>query len=432
MTQPTPQAAEQPAMAGPAYLRLLGIGALIGIPAALAAIVFLGLVHQLEHVLWVSWPAAMGLSEPPVWMVLVLPVVGALLVWAASTLLPGHGGHEPLDGISMEPTPISYAPSVALAALASLAFGAVLGPEAPLIALGSIVGMVAVRWTRATGPAAQVLSTAGAVSAISALFGGPVVAGVMVTEAGIALGSALIPALLPGLVAGAVGYTLIVGFGSWSGINVSPLTVPGLSDYPTTRVIDLLLAIVVGVVVALIVPVVKAVAVRVKAVRDSRGLGLTLLAGGLVVGVLAAAVDAAGGTYHDVLFSGQNSLPDLLAVDGQELVVLLVVLAKALAYAVCLGAGFKGGPVFPAIFIGVAVAVLIGGPFGLSSTAALAVGTAAGMASFTRLVITSLVFAVMLVGTNGTGAIPAAVLATTAAWVVTMFLDRRGTSRPAG
>lgn len=432
MTQPTPQAAEQPAMAGPAYLRLLGLGALIGIPAALVAVAFLGLVHALENVLWVDLPAAMGLSEPPVWMVLVLPVVGAGLVWLASTLLPGHGGHEPLNGISMEPTPIAYAPSVALAALASLAFGAVLGPEAPLIALGSIVGMIAVRWTRSTGPSTQILSTAGAVSAISALFGGPVVAGVMVVEAGIALGTALVPAILPGLVAGAVGYSLIVGFGSWTGITVSPLTVPGLSDYPTTRVIDLVLAIAIGIVVALIVPVVKAVAVRVKGVRDTRGLGLTLLVGGLLVGLMAAGVDAAGGTYHDVLFSGQNSLPDLLAAEGSEVVVLLVVVAKALAYAICLGAGFKGGPVFPAIFIGVAVAVLLGGPFGLSSTAALAIGTAAGMASFTRLVITSLVFAVMLVGTNGTGAIPAAVLATVAAWVVSQFIDRRGASRPAG
>ena len=44
-------------------------------------------------------------------------------------------------GISVAPTAVSHAPGVALAAFGTLAFGAVLGPEAPLIALGSVVGV---------------------------------------------------------------------------------------------------------------------------------------------------------------------------------------------------------------------------------------------------------------------------------------------------
>jgi len=100
-------------------------------------------------------------------------------VWAARTLLPGDGGHEPLTGISLTPTAVAFLPSVALAAIASLAFGAVRGPEGPLIALGSGVGMFAVSTSKVTGAGAQVLSTAGAFSAVSALFGGPIVAGAL-------------------------------------------------------------------------------------------------------------------------------------------------------------------------------------------------------------------------------------------------------------
>ena len=62
------------------YLRLVGIAALIGIPAALAAALFLGLIHGLEDWLWDELPASLGYAAPPWFLVLGLPVVGALLV----------------------------------------------------------------------------------------------------------------------------------------------------------------------------------------------------------------------------------------------------------------------------------------------------------------------------------------------------------------
>lgn len=424
MSGPTAPAAAQPQLGGREYLRLIGIAAAIGIPAALVAVAFLGLVHVVENLLWTDWPQAMGLDSPPWWLILGLPAVGGVLVWLARTTLPGDGGHEPLGGISLAPTPISYAPGVALAALASLAFGAVLGPEAPLIALGSVVGMVAVRWWKVRGPAAQVVSTAGAFSAVSALFGGPIVAGALLLEAGIGLGSSLIPVLLPGAVAAAVGYTVIVGVGSWSGIPTAGLVVPDLPAYPNTRVVDLLLAVVVGVLVALMVAVARRLATVITGLRPRIGAGPVLVAGGLVVGLLALLAQHQGGSYDDVLFSGQFDLTRLLGTTDESL-ILLIVLTKAVGFAVCLGVGFRGGPVFPAIFLGTAVALLVGLPFGMSTTAVLAIGTACGMTAFTRLLFSSLIFALLLGGSASIAAIPAAVLAAAAAWVVGKTLDSR-------
>lgn len=420
--------AAQPQLGGRDYLRLIGIGAVIGIPAALVAVAFLGLVHVLENLLWTTWPQALGLDSPPWWMILGLPVVGAMLVWLARVALPGDGGHEPLGGISLAPTPLSYAPGVALAALGSLSFGAILGPEAPLIALGSVVGMVAVRWWKVSGPAAQVVSTAGAFSAVSALFGGPVVAGALLLEAGIGLGSTLVPVLLPGAVAAAVGYTVIVGVGSWSGIPTSGLAVPDLPAYPNTRVVDLLLAVVVGVLVALLVAASRRTATRIVDLRGRVGLGPMLVAGGLLVGLLALLVERVGGSYDEVLFSGQFALPELLGTTDETLILLLV-LAKAIGFTVCLGAGFRGGPVFPAIYLGTAVALLVGTPFGMSTTAVLAIGTACGMTAYTRLMFSSLIFALLLDGMAGVSAIPAAVLGAAAAWVVGTTLDSRAAHR---
>ena len=116
-------------------------------------------------------------------------MVGAtIVVLEARRSLPGDGGHSPLDGIGGKPTPISHAPGVALAALASLAFGAVIGPEAPLIALGSVVGLLVTRFVTVDPTHHNVLAMAGSFSAISALFGGPVVAGMLLIETGVGLG----------------------------------------------------------------------------------------------------------------------------------------------------------------------------------------------------------------------------------------------------
>jgi H+/Cl- antiporter ClcA len=113
---------------------------------------------------------------------------------------------------------MAYAPGVALAAIGTLAFGAVLGPEGPLIALGSVVGLTVTLFVRLSAQESAVIAGAGSFSAISALFGGPIVGGVMMVESGAAgLGAALLPSLLPGFVAAAVGYLVFVGFGDWAG-----------------------------------------------------------------------------------------------------------------------------------------------------------------------------------------------------------------------
>jgi H+/Cl- antiporter ClcA len=410
---------------GTAYLRLVLLGALIGIPAALLAAVFLAFVHDLEHWLWEDLPDQLGSSLPPWYLVIGLTVAGAALVVAARALLPGDGGHEPLEGLGVAPTPVEYAPGIALAATSTLAFGAVLGPEAPLIALGSVVGVAVTRMVRLGLKESAVLGTAGSFSAVSALFGGPLVAGMLLVEAGAGMGAALLPTLLPGLVAAAVGYLLFVGLGDWGGLDATALAVPGLPTYDGTHLLDLLVAVIVGIVAALVVTTVRRAAVEVRGLNRGRwGMPALLLGGGLAVGLLAQLVDVLGGNSQYVLFSGQASVPAIVTDDSLG-IVLLVVVAKALAYAISLGCGFRGGLVFPAIFLVVGVATLAVITFDVSPTLAVAVGAGAGMAAGTRLLFSSLLFAALLVGRPGLDAVPAAVLAVAAAWLTVASLDRR-------
>jgi H+/Cl- antiporter ClcA len=270
-----------------------------------------------------------------------------------------------------------------------------------------------------------VLATAGSFSAISALFGGPLVAGLLLLEAGSGLGAALIGTLLPGLVAAAVGYLIFVGLGDWGGLDQTALVVPDLPAYQGTHLLDLLVGVLVGVATALLVAQIRRAATAVSEGGGRRlGMSRLLLAGGLAVGVLALLADLLGADSRDVLFSGQSSIPTLVTEDSAGIVVIVLV-AKALAFAVCLGCGFRGGPVFPAIFLGIALAMLAVILFDVSPTLAVAAGTAAGMAAMARLVFAALLLAALLVGSVNLDVIPAAVLAAAAAWVTMAALDRR-------
>ena len=424
--------APAPQIAGPAYVRLVLLGAVVGIPAAAVAALFLALVHELQHWLWTDLPDALGNSSPPWYLVLGLPVVGAAIVLLARTLLPGDGGHAPLDGLSPDPKPLSHAPGVALAALGTLAFGAVLGPEGPVVALGSIVALAVTSFARLAAAESRILATAGSFAAISALFGGPLVGGVLMTESALALGTRLVPTLLPGFVAAAVGYTIFVGFGDWGGLDTPGLAVPNLELYDGTRVVDLLIAVVVGVVTALLVAGVHHFTTDVAAERARRvGLTASLLGGGLLVGAIALFADALGSDSQDVLFSGQASIAPLVAETSTG-VILVLLAAKALAYAISLVAGFRGGPIFPAIFLGIGIATLPVVWFDMSPTFAVAIGAAAGMAAHAQLLLSSMLFAALLVGSPGMDTVPGAVLAAAAAWITARALHERRVTPAAG
>ena len=63
--------------------------------------------------------------------------------------------------------------------------------------------------------------------------------------------------------------------------------------------------------------------------------------------------------------------------------------------------------------------------FDMSPTVAVAMGAAAGMAAQSRLLLSSMLLASILVGPAGADAVPAAVLAAAAAWLCATALERR-------
>ena len=408
-----------------AYVRTLVLAALLGFPVAFAAVLFQTAIHDLTHVVWDVVPEELGWSEPAWWYVILVPGLAGVLV-AAAVRLPGHGGHSPLEGLGAEPIAPIALTSILTAALATLSLGLVLGPEAPLIALGLGLGALAVNLIRLDGTPAQLLTFAGAFAAIAALFGGPLVAAFLLFEVTAASGN--IPsqqigrALLPGFVAAGTGALVFTGVAGWQGLHETSLALPGLPAYDSVRIGDLLWCLVLAAVIATIVVAIRHLAHRVAAQSALSPLALLVVAG-LGVGLLAVVFRGVADRPADlVLFSGQTELPAVVA-EGSAGVLALLVLAKGLAYALSLGAGFRGGPVFPAIAIGVAAAMAAAEILpSLSTTPAVATGIAAGTTAVLRVPFTAVLLATLLMGSSAFDVAPIAVLAAAMAWLVATAL----------
>src|ERR1700754_685717 len=199
------------------YVQLLVLAALVGIPVSAAAYGFLALVSALQLWLFRDLPPALGLGRAPLWWPFPLLLIGAVLVAVAIRYLPGRGGHSPADGFHTggAPTPPEL-PGVLSAAFATLVFGAVLGPEAPLIALGGGLGICAVRLVRrgASAQTAAVVAAAGSFSSVSTLLGSPLLGAFLLMEASGLGGAMLGLVLVPGLLAAGVGSLIFIGLDS--------------------------------------------------------------------------------------------------------------------------------------------------------------------------------------------------------------------------
>ena len=408
------------------YVRVLLLAALVGVPAAAAAVVFSSLLHGAESLVWHDLPEAAGWSEPPWWFVLAVPALGGVIV-AAALRLPGHGGHAAVEGLSLAEVPLRHLPGILLASLASLSLGLVLGPEAPLVALGLALGLVAGRLVEDGSTEAQILAFAGAYAALSTVFGGPLTSALLLFEVVAASGrfpSAQLGRLLvPGFVAAGVGSLIFTGVRDWPGVHELVMRLPALPAYPTVQIADLAWCLVVAALAAAVVVASQAGAAALAA-RVKPRPALALVVGGLFVGLAAVVFrELADRPVDLVLFSGVGALGPTIA-EGSAAVLAALLVAKGLAYAVSLGAGFRGGQVFPAVALGVAVAVLAADLLpGLGLTPAVVAGVAAGAAAAIRAPFFGALLAALLVGSAAAETIPIAVIAAVAGWLVASALS---------
>ncbi len=409
------------------YAGLLVLAAVVGVPVSAVAYFFLKWVTVAQNWVFETLPADLGYHTPPTWWPLPPVVLAGILVALSIRYLPGTSGHVPADGFQTggTPKPIDLF-GVLVASVATLALGIVLGPEAPLIAIGGGLGVLAVNLAKRDAPpmAATVLAAAGSFAAISTLLGSPLLGAFLLLEA-VGLGGPLVGiVLVPGLLAAGVGSLISIGLDSWTGLGVQSLSVGTLPPFAHPNGVMFLYALAFGVATGLLAWPIKIGARLLRPVVEHRRLLLTPVVG-LAVGLVAVAFGQL--THHGptwVLFSGQDSLGPLLQQGATWSVgaLVLVVVAKSVAYGLSLSS-FRGGPIFPALFIGGAAGVAAGHLPGLSMVPAVAMGIAAMSATMLGLPITSVLLATLLLGKDGLTAMPLAIVAVVVAYVMNAYLQ---------
>jgi H+/Cl- antiporter ClcA len=403
------------------YWVLLAIAALIGAPVSALAYFFLALVGRLQHWTFTSLPAALGFHGEPLWWPVPPLLIAGLLVALAIRYLPGTAGHSPADGLSTSGAPgPAELPGVILAALATLSLGAVLGPEAPLIALGGGLAICVVRLARRNGPASveRMVAAAGSFAAISALFGSPLLGAFLLMEAVGLGGLSLELVLLPGLLAAGIGSLVFIGLGHWTGLGTFSLRIPNLPHVGSPKASEFAWAIAIGLAAALLGTGIRQLALRARTLVDRRRLLITPVAGLAVAGLAVAYAAGTGRPSSDVLFSGQSALPSLVshAAGYSAGALVLLVACKSLAYAVSLS-GFRGGPVFPSLFLGAAGGIALAHLPGLGTIAGMAMGIGAMCAVMVRLPLTSVLVATLLLYSDGVAVMPLVIVAVVVAYV---------------
>jgi H+/Cl- antiporter ClcA len=409
------------------YVVLLVLSALIGVPISAGAWAFLALVTNMQGWLYTNLPHAFGMATAPSWWPLPILTVAGIAVALAIRYLPGEGGHVPARGLAVggRPEPAAL-PGIAVAAIAGLGLGIVLGPEAPLIALGGGVAALAVRRAKWAGQqATSIIGAAGSFAAVSALLGSPLLGAFLLMEASGLSGAMLGLVLVPGLLTSGIGSLVFTGLGSWTGLGTFSLQLPLLPRVGTPTFGGLGWALVIGLASAALGTAIRRPGLCMADLARTRVLWMAPVAA-LLAGVCAMLYTII--TNHpisDVLFSGQNQLGPLLdnASSYTAGALVLLVVAKSLAYLLCLGT-LRGGPTFPAMFIGAAGGIALSHLPGLPMVTGAAVGIGAMATVMLRLPLTATLLATVLMGANGIDTMPLVIVAVVVSYVATAWLHR--------
>ncbi len=423
-----------------AFIVLMLVAAIAGVVVSLAAWCVLELINQIQRGVYVHLPSDLGYhGGPPLWWSLPVLALAGLIVAFAIERLPGEGGHIPANGLSTSGPPILPVdlPGVMLAALATIGLGIVLGPEAPLIALGSGLGVLTVRLARRDAPpqVATVIAAAGTFAAVSFLFQSPLLAAVLIIEVTGLGGPKLTLVLLPGLLASGIGALVSIGMGSWTGLSTSAYalgSVEGLAKFPRPEFGDFGWTIALALAVALACVLIVRGGRRTVDVVAAKRFVLLPVVGLIVAGLAIVFQQTTGKPFQEVLFSGQSSLPSLVTTAGTWSIgtLALLIACKGIAYSLSLGS-FRGGPTFPGLFLGAVAGLMAGQLPGFSTTPAVAVGMAAAIATVLRLPLSAIVIAAVLTEGSGAGSEPLVIVGTIVAYMVSRRLLAPPATAPA-
>jgi H+/Cl- antiporter ClcA len=106
----------------------------------------------------------------------------------------------------------------------------------------------------------------------------------------------------------------------------------------------------------------------------------------------------------------------------------LLIVFKGLAWAISL-AGFRGGPVFPSLFLGAAGGIMASHLAGFAMTPAVTIGMGAGVVAVLGLPLTAVILAALLSSKSGAGATPLLIVGVVVAHLTAQALSKAADNR---
>ena len=337
-------------MLHPRTMLLLSLPAVaIGIASSLILIVVMKIASVLQNLLWQRLPGTLGIAQDsPFWIIAILTLTG-IAVGLVIRFSQGHAGPDPAcEPLIGAPVPPSALLGLIVALILGLAGGVSLGPEHPImtvnIALAVAIGarllprVNRMEWT--------ILASAGT---IGALFGTPVAAALIFSQT--LNGSSEVPLwdrLFAPLMAAAAGALT-------TGLFFHPHFSLPIAHYGKMEMTDILS----GAIVAAIAIAAGMVAVwclpRLHAMmHQMKNPVLVLGIGGFILGILGVM----GGPVS--LFKGLDEMQQMVANQAFSTSdYFLLAVIKLAALVVAAASGFRGGRIFPAVFVGVALGLML-------------------------------------------------------------------------
>lgn len=234
--------------------------------------------------------------------------------------------------------------------------------------------------------------------------------------------------LVPGLLASGIGALIFVGLGSWTGLGTYSLAIPHVPHTPTPTVAEFGWALALGVAAAFAGTGIRRLALLLQDWVEPRRV-IATVGTAVAIGVLALLyAESTGGDASEVLYSGQDALGGLLTEDAKYSVGTLLVLitCKALAYSLSLSS-FRGGPIFPSMFLGAAGGLVLSHLPGLNATSGFAMGIGAMCVAMLKLPMTSVLLATLLLGSEGITVMPLVIVSVVVSYVLVLRLEPSAT-----
>ncbi|EOA7991947.1 ion channel protein [Escherichia coli] len=321
----------------------------IGIASSLILIVVMKIASALQNLLWQRLPGTLGIAQDsPLWIIGVLTLTG-IAVGLVIRFSQGHAGPDPAcEPLIGAPVPPSALPGLIVALILGLAGGVSLGPEHPImtvnIALAVAIGarllprVNRMEWT--------ILASAGT---IGALFSTPVAAALIFSQT--LNGSSEVPLwdrLFAPLMAAAAGALT-------TGLFFHPHFSLPIAHYGQMEMTDILSgAIVAAIAIAAGMVAVWCLPRLHSMMHQMKNPVLVLGIGGFILGILGVI----GGPVS--LFKGLDEMQQMVANQAFSTSdYFLLAVIKLAALVVAAASGFRGGRIFPAVFVGVALGLML-------------------------------------------------------------------------